>query len=84
MSRSHLTFPRLPARSVTWVMPLILSVMMTFLVSAISTLRSVGLSPDFPRTWMGAWGLSWMVAFPALLLVLPLVRRIVGVIVAPN
>jgi hypothetical protein len=24
---------------------------------------------------MGAWGLSWIVAFPTLLLVLPLVRR---------
>ena len=33
------------------------------------------------RIWMGAWLLSWMVAFPALLLVQPLVRRIMGWIV---
>jgi hypothetical protein len=30
-----------------------------------------------------AWGLSWLVAFPTLLLVLPLVRRAVARIVAP-
>ena len=60
----------------------VLSVIMTFVVSGISTLRSVGLSPGFAATWMAAWGLSWLVAFPTLLLVLPLVRRIVGLIVA--
>lgn len=74
---------RLPARSAAFVMPLILSVLMTFIVSAISTFKSIGLTPAFPATWMGAWGMSWLVAFPALLLVLPLVRRIVGWVVAP-
>ncbi|MFN3520800.1 MAG: DUF2798 domain-containing protein [Phenylobacterium sp.] len=74
---------RLPARSAALVMPLILSVLMTFIVSAVSTFRSIGLSPHYPATWMGAWGMSWLVAYPALLLVLPLVRRIVGWLVEP-
>jgi len=30
---------------------------------------------------MSAWGLSWLVAFPVLLAVMPVVRRIVGLIV---
>lgn len=76
-------FRRLPARSAALVMPLILSVLMTFIVSAISTLRSIGVSPAFAQTWLGAWGVSWIVAYPALLLVLPLVRRIVGWLVEP-
>lgn len=80
---SIITFQRLPARYAAVVMPLVLSVIMTFVVSGISTLRSVGLSPGFAATWMSAWGLSWLAAFPTLLLVLPLVRRIVGLIVAP-
>jgi hypothetical protein len=78
-------FPRLkrklPARSASLVTPLVLSVLMTFVVSAISTARSLGLGPDFLATWPAAWGLSWAVAFPTLLLVLPLVRRIVGLVV---
>ncbi len=83
MSMPSFRIRRLPARYGAVVMPLVLSVMMTFIVSAVSTLRSVGPVPDFLRIWMGAWSLSWVVAFPALLMVLPVVRRVVGWIVAP-
>ncbi len=72
---------KLPARYAGFIMPLVLSVLMTFVVSAIATLRSLGPGPDFLATWPTAWGLSWLVAFPTLLLVLPLVRRIVGLLV---
>lgn len=78
-----LTLSRLPARHAVIVMPLILSIMMTFVVSAIATARNLGLGPGFFGNWMTAWGLSWVVAFPTLLLVLPVVRRMVGMIVAP-
>ena len=73
---------KLPASAAAWVMPLLLSVLMTFIVSLISTLRAAGLSLDVPRLWMGAWALSWLVAFPTLLLVLPLVRRATAALVA--
>lgn len=69
---------KLPARYAAIVMPLVLSVLMTFVVSAISTLRSLGPTPAFMATWPGAWAISWLVAFPTLLAVLPLVRRIVA------
>ncbi|MFG1311592.1 DUF2798 domain-containing protein [Xanthobacter tagetidis] len=75
------TSRKLPARYAGIVMPLVLSVLMTFVVSAIATARSLGLGPDFVSTWPIAWGLSWLVAFPTLLLVLPVVRRIVGLVV---
>lgn len=74
---------RLPARAAVFVMPLMLSILMTFVVSGIATLRTLGLTPAFPSAWMGAWGLSWLVAFPVLLLVLPIVRRLVGLICRP-
>ena len=86
-SRSKKTFPglpTLPARAAAWVMPLLLSVLMTFIVSMISTLRGVGLSPDMPKIWLSAWGLSWLFAFPTLLLVLPLVRKATAAIVAAD
>lgn len=74
--------PKIPTRYASLVMPLLLSFMMTFLVSLISTLRSLGLVDGLFGIWMGAWGLSWLVAFPALLMVQPLVRRIMSLIVA--
>lgn len=79
--RTFLGLRRLPARSAAWVMPLLLSLLMTFIVSLISTVRVAGFSLDLPRLWLSAWALSWVVAFPTLLLVLPVVRRITAAIV---
>lgn len=57
-------------------MALLLSIVMTMVVSAVSTLRGVGLTDAFLRVWLSAWGLSWLAAFPTLLLILPMVRRL--------
>jgi hypothetical protein len=65
---------KLPARYFQLVLPLILSLLMTCVVSFISTWRSVGFVDGFVRLWLGAWGLSWLVAFPLLLVVMPLAR----------
>ncbi|WP_027528376.1 DUF2798 domain-containing protein [Bradyrhizobium sp. Ec3.3] len=73
---------KLPARYAPVVMPLVLSILMTAVVSIISTLKSLGPTPLFLATWPAAWGLSF--AFPTLLVVLPLVRRIVAFVVAPS
>ncbi|PYE86549.1 DUF2798 domain-containing protein [Phyllobacterium leguminum] len=70
---------KLPARYASVVMPFILSIMMTFVVSLISTAKSLGLGhPDLAPNWMSAWGISWLIAFPVLLMILPMVRRIVA------
>ena len=74
---------KLPSRYAPVVMPFILSILMTFVVSAISTLKSLGPTPAFLATWPTAWALSWLVAFPTLLVMLPLVRRIVALVVEP-
>jgi hypothetical protein len=67
---------RLPARYHRIVLPLILSFLMTCVVSLISTLRSVGLIQGFMPLWLGAWALSWIVAFPLLLLAMPAARAL--------
>lgn len=72
---------KLPKNYAGLVMPLILSVMMTCVVSAVSILRTQGLTPDFIHIWPSAWAISWAVAFPVLLLVLPIVRRLTAMMV---
>jgi hypothetical protein len=84
MHPSIIVFRRLPARYNAVVQPLVLSVIMSGVVSAITTLRGLGLSSAFPATWLPSWGLSWVVAFPVLLAILPVVRRIVGWMVEPG
>jgi hypothetical protein len=72
---------KLPARFERYVMPLVLSGVMTCVVSLTDTLHSLGFSPNFIRTWPGVWLLSWAVAFPTVLLALPLIRRAVALVV---
>ncbi|QRE72323.1 DUF2798 domain-containing protein [Methylobacterium aquaticum] len=77
------SFRRLPASAAPLVTAFLLSVMMTCIVSGLATLLTLGPTPEALWHWPRAWGFSWLVAFPTLLLVLPLVRRAVARIVAP-
>ena len=67
---------KLPARYAVILQPLFLSLLMTCVVSLISTLRSVGMAENLLRLWLGAWALSWLVAFPLLLVALPLAKTL--------
>jgi hypothetical protein len=72
---------KLPARFNGVALPFVLSVLMSCIVSGVSTIRIAGLGPTFLPNWMSAWGWSWLVAFPAIIVVLPVARRIVGMFV---
>jgi hypothetical protein len=68
----------IPARFVPVLSGFILSGLMSLVVTAISTLRAVGATADFPHLWLGSWLTAWLVAFPLVLVVAPLTRRIVN------
>lgn len=74
---------KLPAGYATIVLPFVLSLLMTFVISGVSTLMSLGPTRAFVTTWPAAWALSWLVAFPTLIVLLPLVRRLVALVVEP-
>lgn len=60
----------------------VLSGLMSLLVSGIATIRIVGIDASFVASWTGAWLSAWAVAFPAVLVVAPLSRRLVERLVA--
>jgi hypothetical protein len=66
----------LHARYAAVLMPFFLSIIMTCVVSLVSTWRGAGIGPGFLSLWLGSWALSWLLAFPTLLVVLPLVRKL--------
>lgn len=70
-----------PSRFEPILFGLILSGIMSFMVSGVATLRTLGPVPDFPGEWVSAWTYSWPVAFVAVLVVTPLVRRVVSLLV---
>lgn len=61
-----------------------LSGLMSFIISGVATLLAIGPVPGFVITWLGSWVSSWAIAFPAVLVVAPLVRRILRHIVIPE
>ena len=71
----------IPARFAPIVFGFILSGLMSCMVSGIATVRTVGLPPDLPSLWLAAWLPSWLIAFPAVLIVAPLTRRLVAKLV---
>lgn len=73
---------RLPARFMLPVTGLILSGIMTIVISGISTLLALGPGAEFLARWPIAWLSSWVIGFPTVLVVLPIVRRLVARIVA--
>ena len=62
-------------------MPFFLSIAMTCIVSLVTTIMDVGLISHFMSEWLPAWGVSWIIAFPCLLVVLPVVRRLTAMVV---
>ncbi|MCH1930726.1 DUF2798 domain-containing protein [Shewanella sp. A25] len=80
-SRTIFGTAKLHAKYANIVMPFFLSILMSCIVSGISTLNGVGTSPQFIDLWLSAWFISWIVAFPTLLLVLPLVRKLTAAFV---
>lgn len=68
----------IPARFSHLLFGLILSGLMTIVVSLISVLKALGLAEGFLMLWLTAWLTSWAVAFPLVLVLAPLTRRIVG------
>jgi hypothetical protein len=79
----NMKLTRFPARYAAVLMPLVLSILMTFVVSGVATVQNLGLENQFVLNWMSAWALSWIIAFPTLLAALPVTRRIVRALVQP-
>ena len=73
----------IPARFAPVLFGLMLSGLMSLIVSGVASVRTLGLGPAFPAQWLLAWWPSWAVAFPAVLVVAPLVRRLVARLTAP-
>ena len=60
----------------------ILSGMMSFLISGVSTFRAIGLIDGFLSIWLSNWLTSWAIAFPVVTVVAPFARKIVSRLIA--
>lgn len=71
----------MPARFAPFLFGFVLSCLMSFVVSGIATFRHAGAVDGFLGLWIGAWLPSWIIAFPVVLFVAPVARRVVNSLV---
>ena len=73
----------IPARFAPLVFGFFLSMIMSAIISGVSTASALGFTAELPGVWVMAWLKSWLIAFPAVLIVAPIARRIVGALTKP-
>ncbi len=71
-----LGFPKLPQRALIFLLLFFLSLVMSLIVSFISTVKALGFSWLLVSPWLTSWGISWAIAFPTVLFVLPFARKL--------
>ncbi|MEJ6815344.1 MAG: DUF2798 domain-containing protein [Octadecabacter sp.] len=74
----------IPAHFAPILFGFILSGLMSEIVSAIATARVLDAGSPFIGQWFRSWISSWLVAFPAVLLIAPVTRRLVGKLTRPD
>ena len=75
---------KLPSRFASILFSLIVSLTMSCIVAGISTFSTISFSNDFFMSWIVAQGKSWPIAFPILLTVVPMARKLVNVFLDPS
>ena len=68
---------KVPPRFTGPLTGLLLTSVMTCVISGVSTLLALGPTAEALARWPVAWGVSWLIAFPTVLVVLPFVQRLV-------
>ncbi|MND55628.1 hypothetical protein D3C80_467160 [compost metagenome] len=63
---------------------LILSSMMSFIISGITTFKALGPVQNFFSLWLSAWGIAWIFAFPSVLICAPLAQKLVNLVLPKN
>ncbi len=66
---------KLPFQALHILVPFFLSFSMSCIISLVSTLMGVGFSGFVLTEWLSAWMFSWIIAFPSVLILLPIMRR---------
>jgi hypothetical protein len=77
-STPYRLMPKLPKRFAPILTGENLSGFMTLVISGIAAFGNVGLTEDFVSKWLAAYLNGWVISFPTVLVVAPLVRKLVA------
>ena len=72
---------KIHVKHMSWLMPLFLSGLMSGSLSCFNLFMNRGLMQGFVEKWLATWAMSCLVAYPLILIFIPLVRRLLMLIV---
>ena len=73
---------KIPKKYEGIVFAFVMSLLMALLMSGVLTIVFTGLSADFIAHWFNGFIHAWPIAFPAILIIAPIVRKIVVALIA--
>jgi hypothetical protein len=74
----------IPAKYTHYVFSFFMALLMSCIMSFVITVFNVGLIDNLLFIWLKAWGFAFMVAFPTINVVAPIVRKLVALVVAKD
>jgi len=74
----------IPAKYTHYVFSFFMALLMSCIMSFVITVFNVGLVDNLLFIWLKAWGFAFMVAFPTINVVAPIVRKLVALVVAKD
>ncbi|MCR8923081.1 DUF2798 domain-containing protein [Dasania sp. GY-MA-18] len=66
----------------TYVFSFFMSLLMSAIMSMVVSLLNVGLVENIFAIWLRAWGISFVIAFPTIIVISPLVKRLVNLVIS--
>ena len=74
----------IPAKYTHYVFSFFMALLMSCIMSFVITVFNVSLIDNLFFIWLKAWGFAFMVAFPTINVVAPIVRKLVTLVVAKD
>lgn len=71
----------IPSRYSPYVFSFFMSLLMSGVMSFCITLLNLGWVTDVVMLWLKAWSAAFVIAFPTIVLITPLVRRLVTLVI---
>ena len=72
----------IPKQYAQYVFYFFMALLMSALMSLVVTIINIGFVPNLIAAWFSAWVVGFLAALPAIMIVTPAVRRIVGHLIA--
>jgi len=71
----------IPSKYTSYVFSFFMALLMSCIMSFVISVFNVGMIDGILLIWLKAWSFAFVVAFPTVLMVSPLVRKLVSVVV---